>query len=472
MFSKKLIPVCRDLFLSTLLLSKNRVQGVVRRNFIFGTSPTENRGGNRKTNIFMDKRNGVITFIKKINVIESHYCRSKSSSRVYISSELNIKKLWRIYNDEAEDLLKVKESYFRHIFCTEFNIGFGTPSTDACSTCISLSEKIKHSDCSTKKNELKTELKLHKLKANAFYSKLKENKQDLLIVSFDCQKNQPLPRVPDQAAYYSRQLYKYNLTIIIGHSKCAYTKDNVFIYHWDETEHAKGSNEISSAVYHCLSNLVIPTSIKTVRLVADGCGGQNKNSTMMGMVSTWFLNLAPIHVQNVEFVFPIVGHSFLPADRVFANIEKKIKRKDVITSPDEYTNLFSDFGTTVPLAGIVHDWKTSVQSVFKPPGGWHFSFNSTKRFLFKKNVQKTNVLIKGEVSYQVETGAYKNVCKKGKTVHNINNLHLSEISTRNMKINPLKLRDVDNLLKKHYGDQWQTLDFLRFYKDNIFKKSQ
>jgi len=31
---------------------------------------------------------------------------------------------------------------------------------------------------------------------------------------------------------------------------------------------------------------------------------------------------------------------------------------------------------------------------------------------------------------------------------------------------------VDNLLKKHYGDQWQALDFLTFYKDNIFKKSQ
>lgn len=155
----------------------------------------------------MDRKNEVIAFIKKINVIESHYCRSKSSSRVYISSELNIKKLWQIYNSEAlTDSLTVKESYFLHIFCTEFNIGFGTPSTDACSTCISLAEKIKHSDCITKKNELKTELKLHKLKANAFYSKLKEDKNDLLIVSFDCQKNQPLLRVPDQAAYYSRQL--------------------------------------------------------------------------------------------------------------------------------------------------------------------------------------------------------------------------------------------------------------------------
>lgn len=239
-------------------------------------------------------------FYKKINVIGNHYCRSKSSSRVYISSELNIKKLWRIYNAEAQNSLTVKESYFCYIFCTNFNIGFDTPSTDACSTCINFQEKIKHINCDTKRNELKTELKLHKLKTNIFYSKLKYNKKYLLIVSFDCQKNQALPRVPDQAAYYSRQLYKYNLTIIIGHLKFEYTKDNIFIYHWDEMEHAKESNEIASAIYRSLSNLVIPTSIKTVRLVADGCGAQNKNSTMIGMISKRFLSLAPVHIEDVD----------------------------------------------------------------------------------------------------------------------------------------------------------------------------
>jgi len=63
--SKELIPVSRDLFLSTLLLSKNRVQGVVRRHNIFGTSPTEKRGGDRKSNQFVDRKNEVIAFIKK-----------------------------------------------------------------------------------------------------------------------------------------------------------------------------------------------------------------------------------------------------------------------------------------------------------------------------------------------------------------------------------------------------------------------
>lgn len=62
-------------------------------------------------------------------------------------------------------------------------------------------------------------------------------------------------------------------------------------------------------------------------------------------------------------IFPIVGHSFLPVDRVFANIEKKIKKKDVITTPDDYTNLFSDFGTTVPLTGIGSVWLEEICTV-------------------------------------------------------------------------------------------------------------
>lgn len=118
----------------------------------------------------------------------------------------------------------------------------------------------------------------------------------------------------------------------------------------------------------------------------------------------------------------------------------------------------------------MYDWKASVQMVLKLPGNWHFAFNQSKRFLFKKNLQKTNILIKGEVNYQINTGAYKNVCKKGKTIKNI--LPLNEVPTGIVKINPLKLKDVDNLLKKHYGDDWKKLDFLTFYKDSIFKQSQ
>lgn len=36
-----------------------------------------------------------------------------------------------------------------------------------------------------------------------------------------------------------------------------------------------------------------------------------------------------------------------------------------------------------------------------------------------------------------------------------------------MKVNALKLTDVDKLLKKHFGDKWKDDEELRFYKNVI-----
>lgn len=121
-----------------------------------------------------------------------------------------------------------------------------------------------------------TELRIHKLKAKSFYEYLREQKESMLTLSFDCQKNQVLPKIPDQIAYYSRQLYMYNFTIVVGSSTNKIAKENVFCYAWTENVHAKSANEIASAVFHQLTTQVDLSNIKKVRLMADGCGSQNK----------------------------------------------------------------------------------------------------------------------------------------------------------------------------------------------------
>lgn len=137
----------------------NRVTGVVSRHFNSGEMPVENRGGNRKETLyilFAEKKQFVLDFIKKFKVLESHYCRSKTSCRLYLSSDLNITKMWRLYDSKTNDgTKKVKQSYFRHIFVTNYNIGFGSPRTDECSICLSLSERIKHSTDPVQKHSLK-----------------------------------------------------------------------------------------------------------------------------------------------------------------------------------------------------------------------------------------------------------------------------------------------------------------------------
>nr|CAH7730362.1 unnamed protein product [Callosobruchus chinensis] len=66
--------------------------------------------------------------------------------------------------------------------------------------------------------------------------------------------------------------------IVNGRSGGKLDSSRVFSYLWLETDAPKDSNSIASAVYHCLKNFHFKGSIQTVRLFADGCGGQNKTA--------------------------------------------------------------------------------------------------------------------------------------------------------------------------------------------------
>lgn len=461
-----LISICKRTFLSILALKKGRVTGVINRHFkTMGESAQENRGGHSQTQKYAGKRQAIQDFIKKLVPLEIHYCRSKIKCRQYLSSDLNINKLHKMFIAESADEYKnIKASYFREIFKTKFNIGFGTPRTDICSTCIVSQERLKYEKNPDIKKQIMIESRIHKLRAKAFYGLLKDTNENLLILSFDCQKNQPCPKVPDQSAYYSRQLYVYNFTIVIGNSKSPLTPNNTIIYTWTEDVLPKASNEIASAVFHCLNTIFVNPqhNITQIRLVADGCSGQNKNQSVLGMAAKWLQDYAPEYIKGLEIVFPVVGHSFLPPDRVFAKIEKEIKRLEVITSPDGYYEIFNNHGTVYYL-GLdvkVYDWKKSTAEVLKTTSNMHFSIKKSKRFSLKRTHDNQNIYVRAEESYQNTLNKYQNICKVKKNVSSIN----PDMEKLYVDVKPEKLNDVKKLLITHFGEQWQEIPDLFYYK--------
>ncbi|CAH2102407.1 unnamed protein product [Euphydryas editha] len=361
----KLVPVCRETFLNILRLKKGRVQGVMRRYFGTQQSATERRGGNRKKHLYASKREAVQNFIKKFKPLEIHYSREKHTNRLYLHPDLNIHKMWVMYNDQVQPDFGVTLGFFRLVFNTSFNIGFGSPRQDVCSTCLQFSETLKIEKASAKKVNIMTQARIHKLRAAAFFDNLKEERDDLLVLSFDCQKNLPLPKIPDQATYYARQLYIYNFTVVIGSSSQKLTKENVHAYTWTENESLKGSNEICSCLFNCLNNIDL-TGKTVIRMVADGCGGQNKNMMVLGMTMKWLAN-APENIKTVEIIYPVTGHSFLPPDRVFAFTEKQIRKLEIIVHPDEYRVIFSNHATVHNLASDIPvlNWKQSCKDILK-----------------------------------------------------------------------------------------------------------
>ncbi|KAJ9599622.1 hypothetical protein L9F63_026529 [Diploptera punctata] len=67
-----------------------------------------------------------------------------------------------------------------------------------------------------------------------------------------------------------------------------------------------------------------------------------------------------------------------------------------------------------------------------------------------------NVLVR---EYRSDLGMAKTVRKSGKNIGMIN----PTIIERGVKVNAMKLRDIDKLLTTHYGNEWKTFDSLKFY---------
>lgn len=455
--TKELIPVCKQAFLGILNVKKGRVEGIIRRHFETGQMSVENRGGDKKEFEFRSRREAVIKYIKTLQPLQIHYTREKVRQRQYLHPELNIKKIWKMYIDQSLPGFGVSFSFFRKIFVTKFNIGFGSPRQDVCSTCLQLFERIKTSNAA-QKVLLITELRIHKLRAKAFYKFLQQEEDHMILLSFDCQKNLPLPKVPDQSSYYSRQLYFYNCTIVRGSSRNPLNKNNVFAYTWTEETAYKGSNEICSAIIHCLNNLDL-TNIEMVRLMADGCGGQNKNSILLGAIMYWLYSLTN-SINRVEIIFPVTGHSFLPSDRIFALTEKQIRKKEIIIKPEEYINIVQEhavvyrLGTNVPIL----DYKSQCKNILKATQSMHFQISKCKRFIITK--ERDRVKIRGELSYYSDTGTNKSINKRSQTFSNFN----PSVLPIGVPVQEAKLVDVRKLLETHFGERWSSLEELEYYK--------
>jgi hypothetical protein len=71
----------------------------------------------------------------------------------------------------------------------EGNLGFGHPRTDVCSRSLELAAKIKKKrDSVKKKSNLVATKRVYVVRAKAFFYLVKEQRPDLITLSFDCQR--------------------------------------------------------------------------------------------------------------------------------------------------------------------------------------------------------------------------------------------------------------------------------------------
>lgn len=118
------IPVCKQSFKDILGVSCSRIDNITIAGYKTGKVKPDKQAVTRNQKHNFQRRKLLLSskLISSLQCLESHYCRGKSL-RKYLSAQLTINKLFRMYNGQEEESVKVKQSYFRHIFNSKFNLG-------------------------------------------------------------------------------------------------------------------------------------------------------------------------------------------------------------------------------------------------------------------------------------------------------------------------------------------------------------
>nr|CAI5834638.1 unnamed protein product [Callosobruchus analis] len=429
-----------------------------------GEVPKETRGGDQTSHKLNNSKHEVREFLKNLRGQESHYGRNKSK-RIYLNSNLSVSKLYKQYlATQNEEIPKVSFSTFNRIFYNEFDIGFKSPASDICSMCQRLKHSILREKDPIKKQEFITERRVHRLKADAFYSLMRETPPNTKIFCFDLQQVQPLPKTPVSDAFYLRQISYYTLCLAENNTS------NPKLFTWTEDEAGRGATEIASAIYGFLNDTFETfvdkeNTVMHLRFFCDGCGGQNKNSHIIHALMYW-LQSTKSQIQSITIIFPVRGHSFLPADRIFGRVERILKKEAFIKKEETYHELYKQVGEVKVLG---QHWKLfnikGLETLYKKLNG----ISSMKKIVLKKQMQKGNsvVLCRGLCNYrfEAETEKYENLAKRGRS---FTNFSLEEISLGRI-LPPKKIQNLQLLLKADFNDDWEADPELAWFKQLVEK---
>lgn len=328
------IAVCFKAFQSLHGISKKKVE-VIQRYVKAGVHPVDGRGKhtNRPHALSKEVKDAVIEHIGSFKGEKAHYCL-KDSKKTYLPSELNFSKMHKMFKDKYP-LYKVSYEKYRTVCNNNFNISFGYPRQDTCSSCDQYAAEVRSieeglkvfSEESEEKAEalkklktLSNENKLHLMKANMFYIRKRESRlssqksNDRESIAMDYQKNLPTPNITTNDVYYKRQL-----TVCMFNIHVLSTNES-FFYAYDETVANKGADEVCSFLYYYIMTK-LDSAVRVLDIFCDSCAGQNKNWSLFRLIH-YVVHHAK-RLDKVQLNFPIRGHSYLECDRNMACINQK-----------------------------------------------------------------------------------------------------------------------------------------------------
>ncbi|KAG8292165.1 hypothetical protein J6590_045834 [Homalodisca vitripennis] len=139
------------------------------------------------------------------------------------------------------------------------------------------------------------------------------------------------------------------------------------------------------------------------------------------MCHSWFGRFAPKNIEEIQLIFPITGHSFLPPDRVFGVVAKELRTREEIINPQDIINILSAHATVkLGVDCEVEDFRSVALNCLKDIKQWNFQISKCKRIHFTKAGNNQIIYTRGESTYVSDLGKKQILTKKGVPVNRLN----------------------------------------------------
>lgn len=325
------MPVCQKAFQSLHGITGRRIQTLQSQLINEGKIQKDRRGkhANRPHRLKDSVLEHVHGHIQSLKGRKSHYSLHETN-KLYLPEELSVSKLFEMFKEiYPED--KVSYESYRSIFNTHYNIAFGYPRCDTCSTCDEYNVNLRALNQSLENSEdkenfedkiklLKINNQVHLKKAETFYARKRNARlsarriESVEAICMDFQKNLNVPNITTNDAYYKRKLgyYLFNIHMLSNSSSKFYV--------YDETIAKKGADNVASMLYDFIM-FHLPDTVKKLSIFCDSCGGQNKNYVVIRFI--YYIVHMQRKLDEIKIVFPVRGHSYMECDRNMALINQK-----------------------------------------------------------------------------------------------------------------------------------------------------
>jgi len=357
------VRVCKEMFCKTIQISNGCLDRTLKReiNGSVGDDESEVSGGfeerrGKKEPANKSAKKDIDAVIEHINSFPhyiSHYCRRDSQGAKYLPQYLNLALMYRMYKEDHGEK-SVSESIYRKIFKKEFNLKFQLPKKDTCTKCDAYQTQLNGLQAQPQKGaeaaqtqaaqieSLERQRNNHQEYAERARNSLKSDRilakqsdSNKFVITFDLQSTLPTPRLSCNIVYYKRQLMVYNLGIHDCNTEVGH------MHVWHEGMASRGAQEISSCITTFLQAVTLTECTKTELVMwSDSCGGQNRNIKMSLSLLKLVCSDGPFTTITQKFLES--GHSFLPNDSDFGDIEKRLKYHPEVYVPKHWYDIIAE----------------------------------------------------------------------------------------------------------------------------------